>query len=75
MLSKRVKEYRKQKGLTQQKLAEKTGLSFNTITKIEQGIGDSPTLKTLLKLSEALEIGLDELVGIKRRNMRTEVLG
>ena len=66
MLAKRVKEYRKQKRWTQQKLAEKTGLSFNTITKIEQGIGDSPTLKTLLKLSEALEIGLDELVGIKR---------
>ena len=63
MLAKRVKECRKQKGWTQQKLAEKTGLSFNTITKIEQGIGDSPTLKTLLKLSEALEIGLDELVG------------
>lgn len=66
MIAKRLKEYRKQKGWTQQKLAEKTGLSFNTITKIEQGIGDSPTLKTLLKLSEALEIGLDELVGIKR---------
>ena len=66
MLAKRVKECRNRKGWTQQKLAEKTGLSFNTITKIEQGIRDSPTLKTLLKLSEALEIGLDELVGIKR---------
>ena len=65
MLSKRVKEYRKQKGLTQQKLAEKTGLSFNTITKIEQGIGDSPTLKTLLKLADVLGVGLDELVGRK----------
>ncbi len=66
MLGKRIKEFRKNKGLSQQKLAEKSGLSFNTITRIEQGIGDSPTLKTLLKLSEALEIGLDELVGIKR---------
>ncbi|MDP2924084.1 MAG: helix-turn-helix transcriptional regulator [Candidatus Omnitrophota bacterium] len=63
MLSKRVKEYRKQKGLTQQKLAEKTGLSFNTVTKIEQGIGDSPTLKTLLKLADAFGVSLDELVG------------
>jgi transcriptional regulator with XRE-family HTH domain len=63
MLAKRVKEYRKQKGWTQQKFAEKTGLSFNTITKIEQGIGDSPTLKTLLKLANALGVGLDELVG------------
>jgi transcriptional regulator with XRE-family HTH domain len=65
MLSKRVKEYRKQKGLTQQKLAEKTGLSFNTITKIEQGIGDSPTLKTLVKLADALGVSIDELVGRK----------
>jgi len=65
MLSKRVKEYRKQKGFTQQKLAEKTGLSFNTITKIEQGIGDSPTLKTLVKLADALGVSIDELVGRK----------
>lgn len=65
MLAKRVKEYRKQKRLTQQKLAEKTGLSFNTITKIEQGIGDSPTLKTLVKLSDALGVSIDELVGRK----------
>ena len=63
MLSKRVKDYRKKKNLTQQKLAEKTGLSFNTITKIEQGIGDSPTLKTLIKLADVLDVGLDELVG------------
>jgi transcriptional regulator with XRE-family HTH domain len=65
MLAKRVKEYRKQKRLTQQKLAEKTGLSFNTITKIEQGIGDSPTLKTLVKLADALGVSIDELVGRK----------
>jgi transcriptional regulator with XRE-family HTH domain len=65
MLAKRVKEFRKQKGWSQQKLAEKTGLSFNTITKIEQGVGDSPTLKTLFKLANAFGIGLDELVGRK----------
>jgi len=63
MLNQKVKEFRKQKGWTQQKLAEKTGLSFNTITKIEQGIGDSPTLKTLVKLADALGVSIDELVG------------
>jgi transcriptional regulator with XRE-family HTH domain len=65
MLSKRLKELRKQKGWSQQKLAEKTGLSFNAITKIEQSIAKSPTLKTLLKLADVFEIGLDELVGRK----------
>lgn len=65
MLAKRVKEFRNQKSWSQQKLAEKTGLSFNTITKIEQGIGNSPTLKTLLKLADAFGVALDELVGRK----------
>lgn len=65
MLSKRLKELRKEKGWSQQKLAEKTGLSFNAITKIEQGLAKSPTLKTLLKLADVFEIGLDELIGRK----------
>ena len=63
MLSKRVKELRKQKGWSQQKLAEKTGLSFNAITKIEQGLAKHPTLKTLVRLADVFEVGLDELVG------------
>jgi transcriptional regulator with XRE-family HTH domain len=67
MLAKKLKECRKQKGWTQQKLAEKTGLSFNTITKIEQCIGDSRTLKTLIKLADVLEVGLDELVGRNKK--------
>jgi transcriptional regulator with XRE-family HTH domain len=65
MLRKRIKEFRKKKEWSQQKLAEKSGLSFNTITRIEQGIGDSPTLKTLVKLADALGVGLDELAGRK----------
>lgn len=67
MLSKRVKELRKQKGWSQQKLAEKTGLSFNTITKIEQGLAEHPNLKTLLKIADVFEISLDEVVGREKR--------
>jgi len=65
MLSKRLKELRNERNWTQQKLAEKAGLSFNAVTKIEQGAAKHPTLKTLLKLAEVFEIGLDELVGRK----------
>lgn len=67
MLSKRLKKLRKEKGWSQQKLAEKTGLSFNAITKIEQGLAKHPTLKTLLKLADAFEVSLDELVGRRAR--------
>lgn len=63
MIAKRLKELRKEKGWSQQKLAERTGLSFNAITKIEQGLAKYPTLKTLIKLSDAFKISLDELVG------------
>jgi transcriptional regulator with XRE-family HTH domain len=62
MLSKRLKELRKKKKWSQQKLAEKSGLSYNTITKIEQGVATMPTIQTMTKIADALEISLDELV-------------
>ncbi len=65
MIGKQLKELRRNKGWSQQRLAGESGLSFNTITRIEQGIGDSPTLKTLIKLADALGVGLDELAGRK----------
>ena len=65
MLSKRIKDLRKKEGWSQQKLAERTRLSFNAITKIEQGLAKSPTLKTLTKLADTFKVGLDELVGRK----------
>jgi len=65
MLSKKLKELRKKKGWSQQKLAEKAGLSFNAITKIEQGLARYPTLKTLTKIADVFSISIDKLVGRK----------
>lgn len=66
MLAKRLKELRKENGWSQQKLAEKTGLSFNAVTKIEQGLAKHPTLRTLIKLADAFGISLDDLAGRKK---------
>ena len=63
MVARRIKELRKERNWTQQKLAERAGLSFNAITKIEQGAAKHPTLKTLLKLADAFGVSLDALVG------------
>jgi transcriptional regulator with XRE-family HTH domain len=65
MVDKKLKALRKEKGWSQQKLAEKAGLSINAVTKIEQGLAESPTLKTLVKLADALGVSLDELAGRK----------
>ncbi len=65
MLEKRIKQLRKKSGWSQQKLAEKAGLSYNVITKIEQGVARRPTIQTIIKLADAFRISLDELIGRK----------
>lgn len=65
MLSSRVKELRKKAGWSQQKLAEKAGLSYNAVTKIEQGAAKQPTIQTIIKIADAFGVSLDELVGRK----------
>ncbi len=65
MLEKNVKKFRKIKGWTQQRLAEKAGLSYTAITTLEQGIAKQPTIQTIIKLADAFEITIDELVGRK----------
>jgi len=65
MLAKRIKELRKKSSWSQQKLAEKAGVSYNTITKIEQGAATMPTIQTMIKIADAFGISLDELVGRK----------
>jgi len=63
MLAANIKKYRKKTGLTQEALARKADISYNTIIKIEsKGITD-PRMGTLKKLATALGISLDELVG------------
>jgi len=65
MIAKRLRELRNKAGWSQQKLAEKAGLSYNTITKIEQGAATKPTIQTMIKIADAFKISIDELVGRK----------
>jgi transcriptional regulator with XRE-family HTH domain len=69
MFSQRLKHLRKKAGWSQQKLAEKAGLSYNVITKIEQGAAKKPTIQTMIKLADAFQIPLDELVGRKMKSL------
>ena len=62
-LSKNLKKLRKQKGLSQDRLAKLADVANNTIIKIEQGENINPTLDTLKKIAKALGVGLDELTG------------
>lgn len=61
-LANNIKKYRKQKGLSQDKLAKLANVTHTTLVKIESGINDNPTIKTSKKIADALSISLDELV-------------
>lgn len=56
-----LKKLRQDKGLSQDKLAEKCGLHVNYISFLERGI-NQPSLKTIFLISEALELKPEELV-------------
>ena len=57
----RVQQSRRQAGITQEKLAELTGLSVDGIRKIE-GRRATPSLETLYKIAKALRIQLVDLM-------------
>lgn len=58
-----VQNARKQAGLTQQELCEKASISYSTLAKIERGAIRSPSVFTIRKLAECLNVSLDELMG------------
>ena len=60
-LALRVKELRNQKGMSQEFLAEESGLSLRTIQRIEKG-GSNPTGESLKRLANALNVSPDDLI-------------
>jgi transcriptional regulator with XRE-family HTH domain len=61
LLASRIKELRKLKGMSQEFLAEESGLSLRTIQRIENG-ESNPTGESLKRLSNALNVNPDELI-------------
>lgn len=55
-LGEKIKHLRKEKGLTQEKLAELAKIDPKTIIEIENARRRNPTLKTLNKIAKALNI-------------------
>lgn len=60
LLGKRIKEIRKKRNLTQEKLAELAGIEIPSLSNIENG-KNYPNNETLEKLSEALQVRPYEL--------------
>lgn len=62
-LAEKIKNTRKQKKLTQEKLAEKLGTVPSYVARMEKGEQDS-RITSLLELAAALDISIGELVSV-----------
>lgn len=60
-LEEQIKHYRKQAGLSQEKMAEKIGVSRQAVTKWETGTG-TPDIANLMAIAELFQISVDELL-------------
>jgi len=69
-LADKLKQARKQKGLTQGQRAQKTGADIQRISKYERGVL-VPTTEIMVKLSDALDVSLDYLL----KNGKNRVTG
>ncbi len=57
---------RKEKGLTQQELAEKLGVTDKAVSKWERGLG-CPDISLLVPISEIFDVSINELLAGERR--------
>lgn len=57
----KIKELREAMKMTQEELAEKSGVSRGTISALENGIDRTTTSKTLVKLAQALDTTVDRI--------------
>lgn len=58
----RIKKLKSQKKITNDKLAELTGIPLGTLSKILAGISDSPKLSNIVAIANALGCSLDWLI-------------
>ncbi|MDD5456251.1 MAG: helix-turn-helix transcriptional regulator [Candidatus Margulisbacteria bacterium] len=61
-IAKNIKILRKEKKMSQEKLSRLADISFPSLTKIESGTTENPTVKTLKKIADVLEVTVDYLI-------------
>lgn len=66
-LGKRIQKLRVGKGITQEELAEKVGISRAYMGFIEQG-GSAPSLEVLGEVAAALKVKISDLLNFRQLN-------
>jgi HTH-type transcriptional repressor of puuD len=67
VLGKRIAALRKSKGLSQEKLAEKSGYSVEFVSLVERGV-NAPSVAGLEKIAKALKVSIKDLFNFDEGN-------
>jgi len=62
-IGRRLRYYRRARGMTQIELKEASGVGLGVIGGLESGLRQNITVATLERLARALQVGLDALAG------------
>ncbi|MDD6894124.1 MAG: helix-turn-helix transcriptional regulator [Lactobacillus sp.] len=68
-----IRAFRRSLGITQEKLAEESGLSVNFISRLERTSDKNVSIKTLNKIAHAMQISTAQLVEDSQRDRETSL--
>lgn len=65
-IGERIRELRKEKGISQEALAVKAGMPMVSLAKVEQGKIQKPAFQMVWKIAIALGVSVDEFIGSQK---------
>lgn len=57
-----IKKRRTKQGLSQENFAQKSGVKYTTLTKIESGVIKTPSVVIMAKIAKALGVTIEDLL-------------
>jgi len=61
-IGKNIKKRRTKLGLSQEDFAQKSGVKYTTLTKIESGVIKTPSVLIVEKIAKALGVSIEDLL-------------
>ena len=72
MIGNRIKELRKARGMTQEQLAERIGISFQAVSKWENNVA-LPDITLVPRMAQIFGVSIDDLFAYDREKIREEI--
>ena len=61
-IGKNIKKLRNKLGLSQEKFAQKSGVKYTTLTKIESSVIKKPSVMVMDQIAKALSVSIEDLI-------------